>query len=170
MRRKFVGRFVFLEGDLESGFKAYGPYDNIRIGNDVHDLDKGILTELRQPRTSETVAVWDHNSTQFPRLLAELRAYGLTESQYTALEDAMDLGREDIDELFERAEDEWNELKAPDKDAEYCDHCGHIIDGHVVVYTVLPFNTRSANAGESGTLCDACHDELRGNKEKPSDE
>lgn len=129
---------MFLSGTLETGFIAYGPYDNIRIGRDVHDADKGILLELRQPEECETVAKWDHNSTQFPRLLAELRAYGLTDSQYTALEEAMDLGREDIDELLERAEDEWNEIKTPNKDAEYCDHCGHLLawPNRCIVYTL----------------------------------
>lgn len=55
---------------------------------------------------------WDVNAIQFPRLLAELRAIGLTADQYRDLEDAMDLTRVEIDSLLERAEDDWNAIKS----------------------------------------------------------
>lgn len=57
---------------------------------------------------------WENNSIQFPRMLAELRAVGPTEEQYLHLQDSMDLERGNIDEIFERAEVIWNELKSPD--------------------------------------------------------
>jgi hypothetical protein len=54
---------------------------------------------------------WIIDSIQFPRLLAELRAIGLTEAQYRELAVSMDLSQEDIDQLLERAETSWNRIK-----------------------------------------------------------
>jgi hypothetical protein len=47
---------------------------------------------------------WNKDSVQFPRLLAEINAAGLTDEQYDTLEESMDLDRAQIDELFDRAE------------------------------------------------------------------
>jgi hypothetical protein len=58
---------------------------------------------------------WADDSIQFPRLLAELRAFGLTKQQYGFLMEAMDLTVDQIDEVFERAEQEWQRIKAPPK-------------------------------------------------------
>lgn len=54
---------------------------------------------------------WADNRIQFPRLLAEIRAVGLTPAQYHELNQSMDLAPEEIDELLERAESEWQEIK-----------------------------------------------------------
>lgn len=55
--------------------------------------------------------MWSRNEIQFPRLLAELNAVGLTRRQWQQLSESMDLAFEDIDELFSRAEDEWGRIK-----------------------------------------------------------
>ena len=55
---------------------------------------------------------WNHNHIQFARLLSELRAIELTPDQYGELCASMDLGRDDIDELFDRAQLEWERAKA----------------------------------------------------------
>lgn len=54
---------------------------------------------------------WEKDSLQFPRLLAEIRAIGLTQAQYNDLCASMDLTMEDIDELLERAETAWQKIK-----------------------------------------------------------
>jgi hypothetical protein len=55
---------------------------------------------------------WYDNSIQFPRLLAEILALGmLFPNQYDRICDAMGLTRDEVDELFERAEDEWTDIK-----------------------------------------------------------
>jgi hypothetical protein len=54
---------------------------------------------------------WENNYIQFPRLLAEIRAVGLTPEQYTNLEDSMNLSIEQIDKLLERAESYWQLAK-----------------------------------------------------------
>jgi hypothetical protein len=54
---------------------------------------------------------WEMNSVQFPRLLAEIYAMGLSEDQYDFLEESMDLVAYEIDSLFERADNEWQAIK-----------------------------------------------------------
>ena len=54
---------------------------------------------------------WDLNCLQFPRLLAEIRAVGLSTEQESELAASMDLDLEQIAEIFERAEDEWEVIK-----------------------------------------------------------
>jgi len=47
--------------------------------------------------------VWNDDSVQFPRLLAEINAIGLSEEQYEELGELMDLEASEINELFDRA-------------------------------------------------------------------
>lgn len=55
--------------------------------------------------------LWHEDKIQFPRLLAEIRAVGLTIKQYGQLQDSMDLSVDEIDEILERAEAFWQEIK-----------------------------------------------------------
>ena len=55
---------------------------------------------------------WTNNQIQYPRLLAEIRAISLTPEQYGELCASMDLTIEDIDEILERAESDWETIKA----------------------------------------------------------
>ncbi len=57
------------------------------------------------------MTTWDDNYIQFCRLLAEIRAVSLTTEQYDQLQESMDLGYEDIDEVFDRAQLEWERAK-----------------------------------------------------------
>lgn len=59
-----------------------------------------------------TKTTWNNNAVQFPRLLAEIRAVSLTDDQYRELAASMDLTRDQIDELLERAETRWQGIKA----------------------------------------------------------
>ncbi len=61
---------------------------------------------MSKPRTT-----WDDDRVQFPRLLAELRAVGLTQDQYAGLCESMDLGVAEIHGLLERAETAWSRIK-----------------------------------------------------------
>lgn len=54
---------------------------------------------------------WTNKSIQYPRLLAEIRAIGLTPHQYSELRDSMDLNRDEIDEVLEWAEEDWQRIK-----------------------------------------------------------
>lgn len=54
---------------------------------------------------------WNNDAIQFPHLLSDLRAFGLTRQQYGFLRESMDLSTGEIDEVFERAEEAWNRIK-----------------------------------------------------------
>lgn len=54
---------------------------------------------------------WSDNKIQFARLLAEIRAVGLTPEQYRDLTRSMGLYRFNINEILERAEKEWENIK-----------------------------------------------------------
>lgn len=60
---------------------------------------------------SDKKTSWERNDLQFPRLLAEIRAAGLTNEQYRQLAESMDLEEGAIDLLLERAETEWERIK-----------------------------------------------------------
>lgn len=55
--------------------------------------------------------LWENNRVQFIRLISEINAIGLSPEQYQELSESMDLEIEFIDELFDRAEIEWQEHK-----------------------------------------------------------
>ena len=54
---------------------------------------------------------WDRDDIQFPRLLAEIWAVGLTKKQLGDLCISMNLRREEVEALFERAEDLFEGIK-----------------------------------------------------------
>jgi hypothetical protein len=55
--------------------------------------------------------IWRDDSIQFPRLLAEIMAVGLTDEQCNNLETSMDIDQDQLLELFDRAQTEWEEIK-----------------------------------------------------------
>jgi hypothetical protein len=56
---------------------------------------------------------WADNSIQFPRLIAELEAAGaFTPEVLTELRELMDLDTHDIMELVDRAQAQWDHIKA----------------------------------------------------------
>lgn len=54
--------------------------------------------------------LWEDNSIQFPRLIAELLASDTFTFNIEELKESMDLEEEDILELFDRAQGEWDEI------------------------------------------------------------
>lgn len=69
-------------------------------------LDEEGLVDLLSTFNS-TNRKWEDDSIQFPRLLAEINAVGLSEEQMAGLRDSMELTDEKIDELMDRAEETW---------------------------------------------------------------
>jgi hypothetical protein len=65
--------------------------------------------------------VWKDNSVQFPRLLAEIYAVGLTGKQEKDLQKSMDITREDLYDLLERADQEFERLKRRGAPKRKCD-------------------------------------------------
>jgi hypothetical protein len=69
--------------------------------------------------------IWNDNSVQFPRLLAEVLAVGLTPEQYAQLGESMDLSTAEIDEVFERAECEFSSIKGDHGECPYLEKEWH---------------------------------------------
>ena len=64
------------------------------------------MNMISHPKTN-----WNNNNIQFPRLLSEIFAVGLTNEQMDQLCDSMNLTIDDIDELFHRAQSEFDQLR-----------------------------------------------------------
>ena len=60
--------------------------------------------------------VWERDDVQFARLLAEIKAVGLTAKQTADLKASMDLSTEQICELLDRAEEAFESMKETMKD------------------------------------------------------
>lgn len=54
--------------------------------------------------------VWNDNRIQFPRLIAEIMA--TQDLDLECLAESMDLTVDDVNELFDRASEEWESIKA----------------------------------------------------------
>lgn len=136
--------FVYREGDNDD-WAVYQilEEDGERIEDWVADVStEGVAERLIQSLSGQGASAprlpdetWDNDDIQFPRLLSEIRAFGLTCAQYESLGLSMDLEVAEIDELLERAEMVWQAvLHGSEKAAELmaqngdegpsCDQCG----------------------------------------------
>lgn len=102
---------VILKGNLSEGYKVIGPFstfDDAAEVCDEHDA-KGlgatwIMEVERYPH-------WLNNGHQYARLIEELQGVGaFTPAVMKALAESMDLDEEEVTELIERAQTEWNAL------------------------------------------------------------
>lgn len=57
------------------------------------------------------MTLWEDDSIQFPRLLSEIIAVGLSETQWDDLLLSMDLTSDELSELFDRAQAAWENAK-----------------------------------------------------------
>ena len=55
--------------------------------------------------------LWEDDTIQFPRLLAEIMGVGLDEAQWDALCETMYITSDELSELFYRAESRWQRIK-----------------------------------------------------------
>lgn len=91
--------------------------------------------------------MWENNSVQFPRLLAEISATQ-DNLDIPALAESMDLTVEEVNELFDRADAAWERIKK----MSACDHTRQVIgtyfddeDQHILVIV-----TRCPKCGSLG--------------------
>jgi len=79
------------------------------------DDDCGALcypVEIEDPRVSSDPDInWRNNAIQFPRLICEIADTVLRDEDYGKIAASMDLTREQLNELFERASDVWEKIK-----------------------------------------------------------
>ncbi len=57
------------------------------------------------------MAIWDNDDIQFARLLAEIKAVGLSPEQMNELSTSMSLTKDEIHELLDRAEEKFEQIK-----------------------------------------------------------
>lgn len=133
-----VGTIVFYDGAT----KCYEPWDSCvseflqycredckldaaygRMGEDLEDaeFDNGEDVCVYYDRNLDlsNIAPWHDDTTQFCRLLDEIRAVGLTKGQLAKLSVSMDLPADRIDSIFKRAEKAWDMRKYRVRDS----HC-----------------------------------------------
>jgi hypothetical protein len=55
--------------------------------------------------------LWEHDSVQFPRLISEIMASGVSEGLWDDLLTSMDLESDQLSELFDRAQEHWEAIK-----------------------------------------------------------
>lgn len=56
---------------------------------------------------------WKNNKIQFPRLIAEINAnVKISRNDWKSLCESMGLSEGDVQSLFDRAENEWEKIKA----------------------------------------------------------
>lgn len=107
---------------------------------------------------------WECDAIQFPRLLAEIYAAGLTAAQEEALVASMDISRERLYDLLERADARWEKVKAvtvigkktdgalvtcPKVASDVLGHVGHKI---ACVY----YGTSKEDAYNAAIECETC--------------
>lgn len=103
----FPGGETFLDMTQENYEKRLKKLDDEEFKKSFSAGRKVTLTQRAQARTGSFL----DNDVQFPRLLAEIRAVGLTDGQVKALETSMDLSVDRIDEILSRAEDVFEKIK-----------------------------------------------------------
>lgn len=101
---------IVIAGTPIEGFTHHGPFDTFEDAEVFADKT-GItgdwwIVDLQSPAPTK----WDDNSIQFPRLIAEIVA--TQELDLPALAASMDLTVGGINELFDRADFAWEQVKA----------------------------------------------------------
>ena len=76
---------------------------------DINDYNNYDEYENDRKWLEATEGPWFSNAIQFPRLIEEIQA--TQNLDLDALADSMDLEKEDLYELFERARVEWEHIK-----------------------------------------------------------
>lgn len=89
--------------ELTTGEAGPDPVHSGRVA--VEDL-RIEITDMFEKMTN-----WDRDDYQFPRLLAEISAVGLTNEQFEGLAASMDLPIANVNELFDRADVAWERVK-----------------------------------------------------------
>lgn len=105
--------FIVMVGNPADGFMPHGPFLDANYAGDwaeeeMRGKDWWTLA-LHMP--DDERENWQRDDYQFPRLISEIMAQGMTESQWDGLLEAMDLESDDLSELFDRAQQAWERIK-----------------------------------------------------------
>lgn len=107
--------FIILNGNPSEGYKAIGPFSTFDDA-DAADTTMTVGQDDGGPAGNSWIMGvthyphWLNNGHQYPRLIEELQAAGaFTPAVMEALAKSMDLQESDIQELIERARNDWEE-------------------------------------------------------------
>lgn len=89
----------------ETGWTIFKSYDSDE-STDAENRD------MHEPSTT-----WERNDIQFPRLIAAIKAVGLGPEQVRDLCASMDITTDELHELFDCAEEEFEAMKPPYENA-----------------------------------------------------
>lgn len=97
---------VAISGNMAEGFVVSGPFATFDDADEVFPCAAWIATVDHKPH-------WLNNGGQYPRLIDELIAAGaLTPQVIQSVCQSMDLTKKELEELLDRASDEWDAIKA----------------------------------------------------------
>jgi hypothetical protein len=108
---------VILKGNLSEGYKVIGPFSTFDDAAEICDEQR----DDRLPMIDNTTWImeveqyphWLNNGFQYARLIEELQGVGaFTPAVMKALAESMDLAEEEVAELMERAQTDWDATKA----------------------------------------------------------
>lgn len=143
-------RGVYLEGSLETGFTAKGPYDDFDEAAIHHEGDEGQILELHPPDGEEET----HGYLMFPKVLAAIsEQLELSREQWDKLTEALDMDKGDIEEIFADAilMAARNQQELIDN-GPTCDECGRLLEDTEVD------NDKNVHGDgdDERILCDTC--------------
>ena len=108
---------VVLKGNLSEGYKVIGPFSTFDDAAEVCDEQRSDRLPMIDNTTwimeVEHYPHWLNNGHQYSRLIEELQGAGaFTPEVIKTVAEAMDLAVEEVHELMERAQTDWDSAKA----------------------------------------------------------
>lgn len=103
--------------------QAVGPFDNeelanqwaqnyVRVTYPRYSVVPCMSTDTYLTPAHGEINRWEDDNLQFPRLLAEIMAVDIGESAWDELMGSMDITSDELESLFNRAQNRWEEIKA----------------------------------------------------------
>jgi hypothetical protein len=111
-----MNSYTIAFGNPWDGVELLGKFDTPQEANDYASVngrlhgDEWHVVKIQQVAD---VPLWENNLVQFARLISEIQgAWSISENDWQALRDSMDLENDDLMALFDRAFDVWDAAKA----------------------------------------------------------
>lgn len=112
-------------------------WSNIHGWTDISEATRFTENEAKEynlPTDGEWVSLWEVNSIQFARFIAECEACGVFSDEHKLVQvsDEMDLSLEEVYSIVSRAQESWDAYKAAisNDDLPYtlCELCDHFVE------------------------------------------
>ncbi len=148
---KIYWRDTDRHGDAQEHTRYVTNYMTKKEARDFSDMLRKVADDMgaKMSKQDQNNPIWNDNSIQFPRLLSEICACQ-DDLDISGLADSMDLEVEDIIELLDRSQSEWEKIKKK--------HCS--LDCHGVEIEPYPPNRKQVYLGNRGCKCLYCLSKL----------